>query len=529
MEGKKVFLYNTHLDNIMNHPNEVIIRIKWVISLFQERGDCVLLWRPHPLSIETIKTMSPELLGEYLELIEEFKKLDFAVYDDTPDLQRAIYLSSAYIGDMSSLVALYHVTGKPMYLMDLNVEEPLAFSEFGKYAHFSCAAVSENKIYASSSRFNAFYIIDSDKSTVLYTGFFDGERRISGSLFQRTFLHKNRVYFIPYEARALHYYDCREQKLKKLYITEGTDYFSQFVEAFIFGDLLFLFQNKEDTIIILNLETGETEILSHVLAQSGIDVATYENIFSLGEQASHLAVVTSMCGPIFVELNLREKTFTGYSLEETTKENFIDVAIDGSIYYFLTVQGTIIKWDKNSGMSSIVWRAKEKYGNSPFARVVYDTGRLWLLPNLSEAIVVVAPDTGTDYEMVRYSNDIGSNASVVTMKCSSYYHDDGKLKIFPNLRNDMLTVDLSTLKITMDKIVLSEETTGVSLIEQLAEPFELTGKKQLYQEYSCPLSYFIDKVTEEDTVSDEKNPEKQGECGREIWNHVKRRVLSPTG
>jgi hypothetical protein len=84
------------------------------LNLFYEKQDeFVLLWRPHPLMETTIASMRPELLERYLQILNEYKKKAYGIYDDTSDLHRAIAFSDAYYGDGSSLVALYKLTGKP--------------------------------------------------------------------------------------------------------------------------------------------------------------------------------------------------------------------------------------------------------------------------------------------------------------------------------------------------------------------------------------------------------------------------------
>ena len=43
----------------------------------------------------------------------EYKAAEWGIYDDSVDMDRAVALSDAYYGDMSSIVWLYQKTGKP--------------------------------------------------------------------------------------------------------------------------------------------------------------------------------------------------------------------------------------------------------------------------------------------------------------------------------------------------------------------------------------------------------------------------------
>lgn len=71
--------------------------------------------------VVTIKSMRPDLYGEYMEIVKIFQKENWGIYDESSDIDRAIIVSDAYYGDMSSVVELYKVTGKPIMIQ--NCEE----------------------------------------------------------------------------------------------------------------------------------------------------------------------------------------------------------------------------------------------------------------------------------------------------------------------------------------------------------------------------------------------------------------------
>lgn len=122
-ERKKVVLYNTHLSNLMGPKGRRFIKkLNAVFEQFQKREDVVLLWRPHPLSITTAEAMNPQILPEYLAMIDRFRKEEIGIYDDTADMERAIAISDAYYGDGGSLLELYRATDKPMMIQNISLE-----------------------------------------------------------------------------------------------------------------------------------------------------------------------------------------------------------------------------------------------------------------------------------------------------------------------------------------------------------------------------------------------------------------------
>ncbi|NEX01860.1 hypothetical protein SAMN04487829_1467 [Pseudobutyrivibrio sp. NOR37] len=116
---KKVIFYNTSLKAFINAPGAMLKKIQKTLSFFEENKDkYTLWWRPHPLFKSTVSSMIPEAWEVYSALVNDYTKNAWGIYDDTPDLDRAIAYSDAYYGDGSSVVELYSYTGKPIMLQD---------------------------------------------------------------------------------------------------------------------------------------------------------------------------------------------------------------------------------------------------------------------------------------------------------------------------------------------------------------------------------------------------------------------------
>ncbi|MCI8274498.1 MAG: hypothetical protein HFI66_02605 [Lachnospiraceae bacterium] len=119
---KRIILYNTTVSAILQNDRRMLKKMRQVFQIFKEnQEDIVLLWRPHPLMKATIESMRPELWKEYKEILESYRAEGYGIYDDSPDLDRAIVLSDAYYGDWSSVVQLYEKTGKPIMIENFDV------------------------------------------------------------------------------------------------------------------------------------------------------------------------------------------------------------------------------------------------------------------------------------------------------------------------------------------------------------------------------------------------------------------------
>lgn len=119
---KKIIFYNTSINALLENDEKMLDKIKSVFNTFKENQDEVaLLWRPHPLIRTTIETMRPELWKEYSQIVEQYCRDGWGIYDDSADMDRAVVLSDAYYGDQSSIVQVYQETGKPVMIQNVEV------------------------------------------------------------------------------------------------------------------------------------------------------------------------------------------------------------------------------------------------------------------------------------------------------------------------------------------------------------------------------------------------------------------------
>lgn len=119
---KKIVFYNTTITALWQYNEQIISKMENVFRIFKEHQDEIaLLWRPHPLMESSIISMRPHLLEEYKRVRSKYIKDGWGIYDDTPDVDRAIVLCDAYFGDTSSLVHMYQKTGKPLMVQDMDV------------------------------------------------------------------------------------------------------------------------------------------------------------------------------------------------------------------------------------------------------------------------------------------------------------------------------------------------------------------------------------------------------------------------
>lgn len=119
---KKIIFYNNSVNALLAENEKMITKMISVFKIFKEnRDEIALLWRPHPLIESTLTAMRPQLWEAYKAIRDRYIGEGWGIYDNTADIDRAIVVSDAYYGDMSSVVQMYQITGKPIMIQNVEV------------------------------------------------------------------------------------------------------------------------------------------------------------------------------------------------------------------------------------------------------------------------------------------------------------------------------------------------------------------------------------------------------------------------
>ena len=102
-----------------------------VFEILKRRKDVFVIWREHPLTNETLKSMRPKMLDDYNALKANFLESELGVLDTNVEAYEAIYFSDCYFGAGGSLAPIYATTGKPMLLTAFNYPGNMCYKEVG--------------------------------------------------------------------------------------------------------------------------------------------------------------------------------------------------------------------------------------------------------------------------------------------------------------------------------------------------------------------------------------------------------------
>lgn len=131
--NRKVVFFNTNVNLILNSREHFIENLYRIFHIFEKyKEKFVLLWREHPLTMETMQAMAPELTEDYIRIKKEFVQKQWGILDKTEEPHLAMAVSECYYGAGGSLVTIYSVTGFPMMITDYHYPDGISNEKISK-------------------------------------------------------------------------------------------------------------------------------------------------------------------------------------------------------------------------------------------------------------------------------------------------------------------------------------------------------------------------------------------------------------
>ncbi len=119
---KKIIIYNTTVAAFMQSGEKLLHKIERTLEVFKSNTqDIALIWRPHPLTVQSLKASKPELLDRYNTIVKEYREAGWGIYDDTPDMEMAIKICDAYYGDADGMAHRCETLGKPVMIQNVDM------------------------------------------------------------------------------------------------------------------------------------------------------------------------------------------------------------------------------------------------------------------------------------------------------------------------------------------------------------------------------------------------------------------------
>lgn len=444
--GRKVILYNTGLSAMLELTDKFVKKIKSVLEIFKTQKEVALWWRPHPLLRPSIEAMHPELLTEYVELVEKYRQDGWGIYDDTADLDRAIACTDAYYGDWSSVVHLYEKTEKPVLVRNC-IDGGSEMREFSPNAHFLDAVEYDGYMYFSETFFNGLFRIANNAEEAELIGRFPNEEPWQIDLHRSVFLHNHKLYFIPMNGKVISVYDLEKSIFSSLQISANNNKNSNFNQCLRVGDdILMIPANLATQFSYLHLESEKIEPiegLSEKIA-SLIEQPTRCDVFNshgavLERDILYLAVSSTN---VILKISLSTLEIVKYVLPVEMRIRYISMGRDSLWITF--AEHVIGEWQEANNTCHILDIPKEPLNKEyPYLSVLQYENELIVLPGREDRFWQVSLITETWKNMneeipLSFTREIEGPV----LFCGYRIIDDKYCKLFPRAGNGIITYDM---------------------------------------------------------------------------------------
>jgi len=449
---KKVVLYNSSLGTILLDTERYLLKIRSVLDTFRKRKDVVLWWRPHPLSDATYRSMRPHVMYEYKKIVTDFVREGWGIFDDTPDLHRALAWTDAYYGDSSSLVALYECTKKPIMIQSLRVFEDSnytisceIFCDDGKYYWFSAFEI------------NALFRMDKNTNQIDFIGCFPDEKTLGRRLFYQTTCQNRKIYFAPFGANHLAIYDIDANSFSSVPIPQPKDYpfgndiylrALKFVFIISFDKWIFLLPGAYPAILRYDTESGKIDYLDDFIPLIQSSIAPSSSLlFNRCCNIDNYLFATSATGNFVLAFNM--KTCKSELYEVGNKNNTYSAIchLDGYLWLMPRITGPIVKWKPRTTtfeeFSDLPRDFKGGDFNFSFTELLHARGYLWAFPTGANMVLKIDPSNGKaeKAEIFQQECKVCNNLGIPRFTMA---HLDGDTIIAQSGRNKLVTYNCKT-------------------------------------------------------------------------------------
>jgi len=403
--NKKVVFYNLSIGSLLENTIEgdkpsdkYFKKVKSIFNFLKKQSNAVLLWRPHPLLESTIKSMRPWLEREYAEIVNEYKTGGYGIYDDTDDLNRAIALSDMYYGDVSSVMKLFEVAGKPFawqfYLQNAFISISRGFWADETFLWFI-------------DGYNILYKHDKQSKKIEYVGII-----LEQESWANIWIAENnrKLYFAPLLSDKISVFDMVKNTFEQMDFKNDSNITRKFHGVVSFKDFVYFIPSGFPAIMKLNVNTSEIEYFSE-----WVDEVSKLQISKLQEFEKGLLFGFCNVGIEIVSIIRGTNTVMFFNMEICSyeiknigekAEQYSSICFDGQNYYLSSAyKDYIVKWDRQADeVLKIKFPAffTRKTGIGPNFNIQYSNKHIWLLPYAANNAYKINVDTNEITELPEF-------------------------------------------------------------------------------------------------------------------------------
>jgi len=537
---KKVVLYNTTVTVMLANDEQYLKKLRHVLKTFRNHGDVALWWRPHPLSEQTYASMRPQLAGEYRQIVSEYQRDGWGVYDDTVDLHRAIAWTDAYYGDWSSLVTLYGVTGKPVVIQDVYYTETDVLLRFADFA-----LDDEGNAWAFELFNDGLFKLDFGNNTAKLMAKNGNTPQYKGKPAQThryVAIHcvGNEVICFPFFLDRIFIFNRLSSETKEIAIDREYLYPSDYNNGYTF----YLSRQHENKIYMFGANTTAILVFDTVTHNVGYHLSFFDRIglFTNDEKSIKYLLYAGECsedGKIFI-LTRNCQHLISYSLLTQEVEiiasnpvlaKCVRADFDGSDYWLISEDiSKLLKWnpvtDKIAKYNIPVSNTTSTQYENVFTSISAYGDNILLFPGFGDKVLKFQKKTGLFSGYDKIPEPAGLNNTVFkydALKCIN-----GKAYAFSRYNYTMYKLDKLDQEVVPYKFRLSDDESGVysdDFYSNLYAVINESGFGNIAEYFACTINGESNINYERKMSFLEDSANKDGTAGRTIYDFIHKAVM----
>lgn len=531
LNGRKVFLLNTHLNNIINHAEEMIDKLKSIFSLFRVQHDIAIVWRPHPLSIQTAKSMNPGILIKYMEIINEFKSLENGVYDDSSDMNRAVALADAYIGDWSSLVSLFGITGKPILLTEMMNRKMDLIERNQESIRMSAARLADGKVYFCMRDSKGLYTYDLESEETEYIGRLNYDLHCVIGMVNHIFKYHDKLLLAGGNTQERYVIYCLDNgKNHDICSEQCVRPVEEIKDCFQYKERVYIISSKLSSFGYIDMVLEKYVDLSSEIQEKVRKIGLTDEYFQIRDSILNEEDLYFLC---------QGNKVIKYSMESNHAEIIsIDCEIGGLLklayneqkLYFIDDAMKIYQYSEEDGEYQTI----KSYSDNGIRKIIAYKEKVWLVPLKGRNIYYVNfKENGV--HSIKLSEETVFDRDLFPLfgNFKDFDFNEDELLLYPRASNRLMKIRISENLIEEKEIKKPE-----NMPEKMFRSYMLDRAggaerfQSIYYERVCKIEKYIDLVKKENDIK-QKNRlgefsemfvNAEGNCGVKIWEYIINRI-----
>lgn len=403
---KRIIFYNTSVSTLLQYSEKMLNKLLYVLSVFRgNRDEVALLWRPHPLIKATIESMRPQLWEAYERIVAEYQEEGWGIYDDTPDINRAIAMSDAYYGDPSSVVRMYRETEKPIMLQDIEISNEVQEDLSETAIRFYSCVSYEDKLWFVSNR-KEFMSMNITTGEAAYVDWkYQGqEEKLAVTAKMCTCC--NCIYWVDNYQKYVHEYNVKNSEYCRFPLPDISGYdLSQdnLSGVFLYQEMLWLFLRDMPYIFEFNLIKKEWQVHSEIYREFIEEKRKTPKLFWRQSVQVDDVIYMLQSGDTLGCFSFRTCQYDCAEIPDSISEA-INIAWKNGIFYILTSKGDVYMWDDKNGIVEKIYTGIDQ--EKSFSAIVVLESHLFLIPCQTEKIWIIDLENPNNVKQAECPDDL---------------------------------------------------------------------------------------------------------------------------